>query len=66
MIVALVEEMLRLQKEHAQAEALKEDCRHDLACRIERLDAEIDSLVYELCGLMEEEIGVVEATDGSG
>ena len=62
----MVEEMLRLQKEHAQAEALKEDCRHDLARRIERLDAEIDSLVYELCGLMEEEIGVVEATDGSG
>ena len=45
-MVALVEEMLRLQKEHAQAEALKEDRRHDLARRIERLDAEIDALVY--------------------
>jgi len=59
-MVALVEEMLRLQKEHAQAEALKEDRRHDLARRIERLDTEIDALVYELYGLTEEEIGVVE------
>jgi adenine-specific DNA-methyltransferase len=62
-MVALVEEMLRLQKEHAQAEALKEDRRHDLARRIERLDAEIDVLVYELYGLTEEEIGVVEGLD---
>jgi hypothetical protein len=59
-MVALVEEMLRLQKEHAQAEALKEDRRHDLARCIERLDAEIDALVYELYGLTEEEIGIVE------
>ncbi len=59
-MVALVEEMLRLQKEHAQAEALKEDRRYDLARRIERLDAEIDALVYELYGLTEEEIRVVE------
>jgi len=27
---------------------------------IERLDAEIDTLVYELCGLTEEEIAVAE------
>jgi type I restriction-modification system DNA methylase subunit len=72
-VVALVEEMLRLQKEHAQAEALKEDRRHDLARRIAQLDAEIDALVYELrpkgvpegkagagYGLTEEEIAVVE------
>jgi len=62
-MVALVEEMLRLQKEHAEAEALKEDRRHDLARRIERLDAEIDALVYELYGLTEEEIAVVEGRD---
>jgi type I restriction-modification system DNA methylase subunit len=61
-MVALVEEMLRLQKEHAQAEALKEDRRHDLARRIERLDTEIDALVYELYGLTEEEIKIVEET----
>lgn len=59
-MVALVEEMLRLQKEHAQAEALKENRRHDLARQIKQLDAQIDALVYELYGLTEEEIGVVE------
>jgi type I restriction-modification system DNA methylase subunit len=59
-MVEMVEEMLRLQKEHAEAEALKEDRRHDLARRIERLDAQIDGLVYELYGLTEEEVGVVE------
>ena len=56
-----MEEMLRLQKEHAEAEALKEDRRHDLARRIEQLDAQIDGLVYELYGLTEEEIGAVES-----
>ena len=59
-MVEMVEEMLRLQKEHAQAEALKEDRRHDLARRIERLDTEIDTLVYELYGLTGEDIGIVE------
>jgi len=59
-MVSLVEEMLRVQKEHAQAEALKEDRRHDLARQIERLDAQIDALVYELYGLTEEEIEIVE------
>jgi len=49
-----------VQKEHAQAEALKEDRRHDLARQIERLDAQIDALVYELYGLTEEEIEIVE------
>jgi hypothetical protein len=44
----MVEEMLRLQKEHAQAEALKEDRRHDLARQIEQSDAQIDALVCEL------------------
>ena len=62
-MVEMVEEMLRLQKEHAQAEALKEDRRHDLARRIERLDAEIDALVYELYGLTEEELALVEGWD---
>jgi hypothetical protein len=59
-MVEMVEEMLRLQKEHAEAEALKEDRRHDLARRIEQLDAQIDGLVYELYGLTGEEVGVVE------
>jgi adenine-specific DNA-methyltransferase len=59
-MVGMVEEMLRLQKEHAEAEALKEDRRHDLARRIERLDGQIDGWVYELYGLTEEEVGVVK------
>jgi len=36
------------------------ECRHDLARHIERLDAEIDALVYELYRLTEEEIRVAE------
>jgi hypothetical protein len=61
-VVALVEEMLRVQKEHGEAEAHKEDRRHDLARQIARLDAEIDALVYELYGLTEEEIAIVEGS----
>ncbi|MGQ9628383.1 MAG: Eco57I restriction-modification methylase domain-containing protein, partial [Anaerolineae bacterium] len=63
-MVAMVEEMLRLQKEREEAEALKDDRRHELARRIERLDKEIDALVYELYGLTEEEIAVVEGSKG--
>lgn len=59
-MVALVEEMLRLKKEHAAAEAAKEDRRHALAREIERTDRDIDRLVYELYGLTEEEIAIVE------
>ena len=33
---------------------------------IQGTDAQIDALVYELYGLTEEEVEVVEATDGSG
>jgi type I restriction-modification system DNA methylase subunit len=65
-MVALVEEVLRLQKEHAAAEAFKEDRRHDLARRIEQLDAQIDALVYELYGLTEEEIALIEKFPSPG
>ena len=34
--------------------------------QIEATDRQIDALVYELYGLTEEEIGVIEATDESG
>ena len=40
------------------AGTLKEDRRHDLARQIERLDAEIDALVFGLYGLTEEEIRI--------
>jgi type I restriction-modification system DNA methylase subunit len=59
-IVALVTEMLQLQKDYAQAEREKEDQRHPLKRRIGEVDAAIDRLVYELYGLTEEEIKVVE------
>lgn len=59
-MVGLVEEMLRLKKEHAAAESALEDRRHALARDIERTDREIDRLVYELYGLTEEEIAIVE------
>jgi len=61
-IVALVTEMLDLQKDCAQAEREKEDQRHALKRRIAEADAAIDRLVYELYGLTEEEIAVVEGT----
>lgn len=59
-MVALVEQMLRLQQEKAEADEFLLDIRHDLARRIEQLDAEIDALVYELYGLTEDEIALVE------
>jgi len=59
-LAALVEEMLQLQREKAAAETRLLDSRHDLARQIEWLDAQIDALVYELYGLTEEEIAVVE------
>jgi type I restriction-modification system DNA methylase subunit len=58
-IVALVEEMLAVQKDYAEAEREKEDRRHALKRRIEAVDAEIDRAVYALYGLTEEEIRVV-------
>jgi hypothetical protein len=55
-----MEEMLDLQKQRQQAEAGKEDARFDLQKRIQGLDEEIDRRVYQLYGLTEEEIKVVE------
>jgi hypothetical protein len=56
----LVERMLEVQKQKAEADALLTDARHDLARQIEQLDAQIDALVYELYGLTVEEIALVE------
>jgi hypothetical protein len=53
-LVTLVEEMLHLHAERAAAHAER---RHDLSCRIERLDAQIDALVCELYEVTEGEIG---------
>jgi hypothetical protein len=59
-MVALVEQMLQLQQEKAEADEFLLDARHELARRIEQLDAEVDALVYELYGLTEEEIALVD------
>ncbi len=59
-MVALVETMLRLQREYAAADAVHDDARHGLREQIERTDAEIDALVYELYGLTEDEITLIE------
>jgi phosphate uptake regulator len=64
-MVAWVEKMLLLQQEKAAADAALLDVRHDLARQIEQLDAQIDALVYELYGLTEEEIAVVEGRQTS-
>ena len=58
-MVALVERMLALHEKLATA-AIPAD--KDLYQRqIEATDRQIDALVYELYGLTEEEIGVVES-----
>jgi type I restriction-modification system DNA methylase subunit len=59
-MVAWVEKMLLLQQEKAAADAALLDIRHDLARQIEQLDAQIDALVYELYGLTEGEMAMVE------
>ena len=53
----LVERMLELNKRLKGAVGRE---REELERRIERTDREIDELVYELYGLAEEEIRVVE------
>ncbi len=59
-IVALVEEMLELQKQHADAERGLDDRRHALKRRIEEVDREIDRRVYDLYRLTQEDVKVVE------
>lgn len=62
-IVALVTEMLALQKENAEAERRLDDKRHELARRIAEVDRAIDQAVYRLYDLTEAEISLVEGND---
>ncbi len=57
-IVALVEQMLAAKAKHAAATTESEKNRLDI--QIEALDRQIDNAVYELYGLTEEEIAIVE------
>jgi len=57
-MVALVERMLALHKKRAEVKIDHE--KNLIEGQIEATDKQIDALVYELYGLTEEEIGIVE------
>ena len=58
-LISLVDAMLTLQKQE-QSTTHPHDKDH-LRRQIETTDRQIDDLVYELYGLTEEEIGIVES-----
>ncbi len=58
-MVSLVDQMLELHRQHAAARTGHE--KTAIQRQIEATDGQIDRLVYELYGLTEEEIGIVEA-----
>lgn len=63
-MVALVSQMLALHKSRAEA---KTQANTDVYERqIRAVDESIDQLVYELYGLTEEEIKIVEGGDSAG
>jgi hypothetical protein len=57
-LVALVDTMLELQKKHHEAKMERDKELYERQIKI--VDAQIDRLVYELYGLTEEEVKVVE------
>jgi Cys-tRNA synthase (O-phospho-L-seryl-tRNA:Cys-tRNA synthase) len=57
-LVALVENMIELQKKHQEARMEQDKELYERQIRI--VDAQMDRQVYELYGLTEEEIRVVE------
>ena len=59
-MVQLVEQMLALHKQLAAAKAPHD--RTVLQAQIDATDRQIDRLVYDLYGLTEEEIRIVEAS----
>jgi len=61
-MVVLVEQILSLHKHLPEAKTDQENTT--IRRQIEASDAAIDVLVYELYGLTEEEIGIVESGSG--
>ncbi len=61
-MVSLVEQMLLLKQQHAAANATHDDRRHELQARIDAADRQIDQLVYELYGLTDDEIKIIEGS----
>ena len=59
-LVKLVKRMLKLQEAYVEAEAQLLDERFELKADIDRLDRQIDHIVYDLYGLTPEEIAIVE------
>jgi len=57
-LVALVDNMLELQKKHHEARMDRDKELYERQIKI--VDAQIDRLVYDLYGMTEEEIRVVE------
>ncbi len=57
-LVALVENLLELQKKHHDARMERDKELYER--QIKMVDAQIDRLVYDLYGLTEEEIEIVE------
>ena len=57
-LVSLVDNMLELQKKYHEAKMERDNEIHERQIKI--VDAQIDRLVYDLYGLTEGEIGVVE------
>jgi len=57
-LVALVESMLELQKKYHEARMDRDKELYERQIKI--VDAQIDQLVYDLYGLTEEEVKVVE------
>jgi hypothetical protein len=59
-LVALVDTMLKRHKKYHEARMNRDKELYERQIKI--VDAQIDRLVYELYGLTEEEIGIVEGT----
>ena len=57
-LVALVDNMLELQKKYLEARMERDKELYERQIKV--VDAQIDRLVYDLYGLMEEEVKVVE------
>ncbi|MCK4731431.1 MAG: hypothetical protein KAT65_03140, partial [Methanophagales archaeon] len=61
-LVALVDNMLELQKKHHDTRMERDKELYERQIKI--VDAQIDKLVYDLYGLTEEEVKVVEGEWG--
>jgi len=61
-LIALADRMLELNKKLAPVRDVYSQERDDLIAEIEKTDKEIDSLVYKLYGLTEDEIKIVEGS----